>query len=68
MLLECKVPRELWCSVNNGIIELGMENYHLSNRKIIVGNSENALAIISIISITKSVIYNSIKKEQQHSI
>ena len=67
-LLECKVSREVWDSMNNWIIERGMENYHLSNEKIIVGDLENALAIKSIILITKKVIYNAIKKEQQLGI
>ena len=35
------------------IIELGMENYHPSNERIIVGDLGNALAINSIILITK---------------
>ena len=68
MLLEYRVSKELWCSVNNLIIELGMENYHLSNGRIIVGDLENALAINSIILKIKKVIYNSMEKEQEHSI
>ena len=54
--------------MNNWIIELGMENYHLSNDNIIVRDLENALAINSITLITKKVIHTSIKKEQQPSI
>ena len=45
-----------------------MENYHLSNGRIIVGNSENALAINSIILKTKKVIYNAMTKEQEPNI
>ena len=68
MQLEYRVSKELWCSVNNWIIKLGMENYHLFNGRIIVGDLENALAINSIILKTKKVIYNAMKKEQEHSI
>ena len=46
-----------------------MEIYHLSNGKIIVGDSENALAMNSIIlTTTTKVIYNAMKKEQQHRV
>ena len=62
MLLECEVSQELCGSVNNWIIELGMENLHLSYEKIIMRDLENALAINSIILVTKTIIYNTIKK------
>ena len=45
------------------IIELGMENYHLSDSRIILGDLENALSINKIILMTKKVIYNAMKKE-----
>ena len=51
--------------MQNWIVELGMENYHLSDSKIIFGDLENALSINTIIVITKKVIYNSMKKEQK---
>ena len=64
MFLQCEISIELWNSVQNWIKELGMENYHLSNSRIILGDLENALSINTIILITKKVIYNSMKKEQ----
>ena len=54
-----------WNSVEEWIIELGMENYHLSNSKIILGDMENAMSINTIILMTKKVIHNSMKKEQR---
>ena len=41
-----------------------MDDYNLSDMRIIVGDLENALAINSIILHTKKVIYNAMKKEQ----
>ena len=35
---HCKYSTELWTQANDWIIELGMENYNLSNTKIIVGD------------------------------
>ena len=42
-----------------------MVDYDLSNMRIIVGDLENALAINTIILITKGVIYTAIKKKQK---
>ena len=64
MFLQCEISIELWNSVENWIIELGMENHHLSNLRIILGDLENALSINTIILMSKKVIYNSMKKEQ----
>ena len=41
-----------------------MDNYNLSPSKIILGDLDNALAINTIILLTKKVLYNSMKKEQ----
>ena len=68
MLIKCDISRDLWNSVQNWIIELGMENYHLSDAKIVLGDLENILSINTIILLTKNVIYNSMKKEQKPHI
>ena len=65
MLLLCEVSIELWQEVGNWIIDLGMENYHLSSDKIILGDMENATSINIIILLAKKTIYNSMKKEQK---
>ena len=54
--------------MNDWIIELGMNYYHLSSGRIFVGDLENALVINAIILITKEAIYNTMKKEQNPSI
>ena len=64
MFLNCEFSKQLWLGVNDSIYELGMQDYHLSNMKIIVGDHENALAINSIILITKKVIYTAMKKDK----
>ena len=64
MLLHCEKTRELWCGVGNWIRGLGMGNYHLSNARIVLGDLENALYINTIILLTKTSIYNAMKKEQ----
>ena len=45
-----------------------MENYHLSDTRIILGDLENAPSINTIILLTKKTIYNSMKKEQKPNI
>ena len=47
---------------------LGMENYNLSQSRIVLGDIENATAIITIILVTKKIICNSMKKEQKKHI
>ena len=42
-----------------------MNNYNLSQSRIILGDLENAMSINTIILLTKKVIYNSMKKEQR---
>ena len=51
-----KDSRGLWNQLNDWGIELGMENYNLSNSKILTGDVENVLAINSSILITKITI------------
>ena len=71
----CECTKKLWKEITDWIIELGMLDYNLTDRKIIVGDLENTLgdlentlAINTIILITKKVIYNSMKKEQKTCI
>ena len=54
--------------MENCIVEIGMENYHLSNGKIVLGDLENALATNIIILLTKKTIYNTMKKEQRPNL
>ena len=65
MFLDCEASKALWAEVNTWVTELGMTDYNLSNMKTIVGDLENALAINTIILITKKVIYTGMKKEQR---
>ena len=60
-VLKCEVSKNLWSDINNWIVDLGMANYHLSERKGIIGDLENALAINTIILITKKVVFNAMK-------
>ena len=68
MFLQCEISLELWSSIEYWIRDLGMENYNLSKSKIVLGDLDNATAMNTIILITKKVIYNSMKKEQQPHI
>ena len=65
MFLQCDISLELWEGVENWIRALGMENFNISASKIVLGDLENAHFINTIILLTKKVIYNSMKKEQQ---
>ena len=67
MLLYCEISKELWFKVENWIIELGMENYHLTNSRIVLGDLENASSINAIILLTKLTIYNAMKREQRQT-
>ena len=49
MLQHCKYSSELWEKVNDWIIEIGMDNYKLSDMEKVEGDLENALAINSIL-------------------
>ena len=60
--------KKLWYEVADWILELGMNDYNLTERKIVVGDLESALAIISVILYTKKVIYSCTKKEQKQNI
>ena len=68
MFLHCDISLELWEEVENWIRLLGMENYNMSASKIVLGDLENAHFINTIILLTKKVIYNAMKKEQQPHI
>ena len=45
-------------------MEHGMENYHLSDARIVLGDWDNILPVNTIILITKKVIHNAMKKQQ----
>ena len=46
----------------------GMESYHLSDAKIILGDLENASSINTNILLTKQIMYNSMKTEEKPNI
>ena len=64
-VLQCEISLELWESVENWIRSLGMENYNISASRIVLGDLDNAHFINTIILLTKKVIYNAMKKDQQ---
>ena len=68
MFLDCEIVVQLWNEVQEWIHALGMNNYNLSQSRIILGDLENAMSINTIILLTKKVIYNSMKKEQSPHI
>ena len=68
MFLDCEIIVQLWNEVQDWIQALGMNNYNLSQSRIILGDLENAMSINTIILLTKKVIYNSMKKEQSPHI
>ena len=68
MFLDCEISKAQRAEVKSWIIEPGMTDYNLSNMKIIVGDLENALAVNTIILLTKKVIYSGMKKEQKQHI
>ena len=57
MLLYCTLSNNLLDHVERWIRNLGMENYHLTDRRKILGDLENANLINIIILNTKKVIY-----------
>ena len=61
-VLKCEVSKNLWSDINNWIVDLGMANYHLSERKSIIGELKYALAINTIILITKKAVFNAMEK------
>ena len=53
MLLECENVKDLWLKVENWISDIGLVNYHLNNKNIILGELYKAHWINAIILITK---------------
>ena len=49
----CVVSIDLWSEIQDWIQSLGMENYNLSQSRIVLGDMENAMAITTIILLTK---------------
>ena len=68
MLIQCPISKNLWGSVRDWIEELGMQNYQISDSKIIIGDLENAACINTILLLTKKFNYNAMKKEQKPHI
>ena len=68
MLLNCEISKELWFKVENWIIELGMENYRLTNGGIVLRDLENASSINTIILLTKLTNFNAMKREQRPNV
>ena len=67
MFILCEVSMVLWECVERWIQSLGIENY-LSITRIILGDFDSAQFVNTIILLTKKVIYNAMKKEQQPNI
>ena len=65
MMLYCECTKKVWSLIESWINDLGMPEYQINEKKIIVGDLDNASAINSIILIAKKVIYNCMKKEQK---
>ena len=59
MLVDCSRVRGLWSKVETWIRSLGMIDYHLTDRKKILGDLENSPQINIIILIAKTTIYQS---------
>ena len=59
MLIDCDIVRDLWSRVENWIRSLGMIDYHLTDRKIILGDLENPSQINIILLNAKKTIYQS---------
>ena len=59
MLVDCSRVRGLWSKVETWIRSLGMIDYHLTDRKKILGDLENSSQINIIILIAKKTIYQS---------
>ena len=59
MLVDCLRVRDLWSKVETWIRSLGMIDYHLTDRKKILGDLENSSQINIIILIAKKTIYQS---------
>ena len=57
MLLYCTLSSNLWDHVEGWIQDLGMENYHLTARRKILGDLDNQSIINIIILNTKKIIY-----------
>ena len=59
MLVTCSRVRDVWSCVETWIRSLGMVNYHLTDRKKILGDLENSSQINIILLNVKKTIYQS---------
>ena len=58
MLIECDNFKSLWLEVENWISDIGVVNYHINNRTIILGELHKAHLINAVILLTKKTIFN----------
>ena len=58
MLIECDNVKSLWLEVENWISDIGVDNYHINNKTIILGELHKAHWINSVILLTKKNIFN----------
>ena len=68
MLIDCLHTAKLWLDVENWIKTLGMESYHLTDRRKILGDLENTGQINIIILNTKKAIFQSKLEEKLPSL
>ena len=57
MLIDCVKVRELWVNVETWIQSLGMVDYHLTDRKKILGDLENSSQLNIILLNVKKTKY-----------
>ena len=58
MLIECDNVKSLWLEVENWISDIGVDNYHINNKTIILGELHKAHWINAVILLTKKPIFN----------
>ena len=58
MLIECDNVKSLWLEVENWIFDIGVDNYHINNKTIILGELHKAHWINAVILLTKNPVFN----------
>ena len=59
MLIECGKVKTLWTEVENWIAEVGVVDYLINERIIVLGELQKAHWINAVILLTKKTIFNS---------
>ena len=59
MLIECNKVKSLWTEVERWIAEIGVVDYLINDRIIILGELQKAHWINAVILLTKKTIFNS---------